>query len=130
MTKKKTPARRVLFVDDDPAIRQLYERFFVEPMFEFRAAVSGDEALDIECAWSPHVVLLDLLLPEIRGTQVAIVFKLHPATHKAVLIAFGGSVLEEDRAHWCASGFDDVIPKGQDPSVVVSRVQELLERRG
>ena len=120
--------RRVLLIDDDAQLRQLYPRFFAAPEYDTRVAADGGTALGIVAEWRPDVILLDLVM-KIRGTAVVPVLRLHPNSRDALFIAFSGAVTDADREQLRAAGFDDVIPKGQEAGVVVERVRQLLEQR-
>ena len=127
--RKKVRPRRVLLIDDDDQIRRLYERFFTLSGYEIRIASDADSALEISRHWKPDVVLLDLMMPDVRGTELIVVLKVQPANRKALFVAFSGSVMQEDLERMKSAGFDDVIPKGQEASVVVARVRDLLADR-
>ncbi len=54
---------RILIVDDEPAIRTLYEEEFEEEGYEARVAASGEEALAMLDGFAPDVVTLDIKMP-------------------------------------------------------------------
>ena len=60
--------RRVLFVEDEPALRISYERFF-RPRYVMAFASSGAEALARLAEESPDVVVLDMRLPDTAGVR-------------------------------------------------------------
>lgn len=61
--------RRVLFVEDEPALRISYERFF-RPRYVMAFASSGAEALARLAEESPDVVVLDMRLPDTDGVEL------------------------------------------------------------
>ena len=61
--------RRVLFIEDEPALRISYERFF-RPRFDMTFASSGAEALARLAEESPDVVVLDMRLPDTDGVDL------------------------------------------------------------
>ena len=61
--------RRVLFVEDEPALRISYERFF-RPRYVMAFASSGAEALARLAEESPDVVVLDMRLPDTDGVDL------------------------------------------------------------
>jgi DNA-binding response OmpR family regulator len=61
--------RRVLFVEDEPALRISYERFF-RPRYAMAFASSGAEALARLAEESPDVVVLDMRLPDTDGVEL------------------------------------------------------------
>lgn len=66
----ETPARRrVLFIEDEPALRISYERYF-RPRYAMTFASSGAEALDRLADAPPDVVVLDMRLPDTDGVEL------------------------------------------------------------
>jgi DNA-binding response OmpR family regulator len=61
---------RVLVVDDEPPVASVLEDFFFNEGYDVRVAHDGPAALAIFDAWHPHVVLLDLRMPGMSGTEV------------------------------------------------------------
>ena len=68
---KNYPAavRRVLFVEDEEALRRAYERYFAK-RYEMSFAGSGAEALQRFDAFSPDVLVLDMQLPDTDGLEI------------------------------------------------------------
>jgi two-component system OmpR family response regulator len=64
-----TPRRRVLFVEDEPVIRQSYQRFFAA-RYEAAFAGTGAEALRLAQAQTPDVAVLDMRLPDTDGIEL------------------------------------------------------------
>ncbi len=84
-------AKRVLVVEDDPAIRRLLADTLADEGHDVRQAMSGPEALDVLEVWLPDVILLDIALPGMDGR----VFRTHqtslapPASDVPVIIVTG-----------------------------------------
>jgi len=68
MTEQPTP-RRVLFIEDEPALRISYERYF-RPRYAMAFASSGAEALARLAEEPPDVVVLDMRLPDTDGVDL------------------------------------------------------------
>jgi signal transduction histidine kinase/CheY-like chemotaxis protein len=66
------PVKRILVVDDDPEVTQLFRRMLVthDPTLEITTAASGLEALQALCTGPVDLVLLDVILPDMDGWQV------------------------------------------------------------
>jgi two-component system cell cycle response regulator len=71
---------RVLVVDDVPVNRRLLEAKLAAEFFEVAMAASGAEALSVAARWSPDVVLLDVMMPEMDGFETCRALKADPAT--------------------------------------------------
>jgi CheY-like chemotaxis protein len=64
--------RRVLVVDDDDALREIYVDALGEAGYDVRAASDGSAALRVmESGWTPCVVFLDLRMPGMNGWELA-----------------------------------------------------------
>lgn len=63
------PRRRVLFIEDEPALRQSYERAF-SGRYDAAFAATGQEALRLLAVHRPQVVILDLRLPDTDGIEL------------------------------------------------------------
>jgi DNA-binding response OmpR family regulator len=63
------PRRRVLFIEDERLLRQSYERYF-RSRFELAFAATGTEALVLVREFRPHLIVLDLGLPDTDGLEV------------------------------------------------------------
>lgn len=61
---------KILLVDDDKSIRDLYDEGLVNTVFAKRFAGNGREALDIYHAWHPDAIVLDIIMPVIAGHAV------------------------------------------------------------
>jgi len=64
-----TPRRRVLFVEDEPALRFSYERYF-RNRYDVAFAATGAEALAQLAAVAPDVLILDMRLPDTDGVDL------------------------------------------------------------
>ena len=62
--------KRVLVVDDQPAIREMLTAFLAGRGYQVEAASDGEEALELMRAYRPDVVLLDMELPDRNGLDV------------------------------------------------------------
>ena len=97
------PVKRLLIVDDDPDIRELYTRMLsiIDPTLQSQTAASGAEALAMlrRCVQSgdaPDLVLLDILMPDMSGWQVLAEKNLDPTLRDIPVITVSG----EDQVSW------------------------------
>jgi CheY-like chemotaxis protein len=61
---------KILLVDDDKDIHDLYDEGLANTLFSKKFAVNGEEALKIYDVWHPDVIVLDLLMPLMAGYAV------------------------------------------------------------
>lgn len=62
--------KKILFIEDNQAILDLYEPKLREQGFEVSAALEGEKGLAIAAAEHPDVILLDVVMPDMDGMQV------------------------------------------------------------
>ena len=80
-------AKIVLIVDDNVDLRRAIATFLQYYGYETLEAASGHEAIETAIAKRPDVVLLDLNLPDIEGTDAAQAIRKHPRTAHVTIIA-------------------------------------------
>lgn len=99
-------SKRVLIVDDDPAIRNLVQAILEDLGYEVTAAEDGERALELlekEPAPAPFVFfVLDVVMPGMNGLDLLTRLKLQPKTQSIPVIMLTG----EDKAEDILSGYN------------------------
>ncbi len=113
---------RILVVDDDPSVRAILIRSLEKANFQVRASSDGAEAQAVALDWRPHLVLLDVMLPEQSGFEVCQWFKVRPETAGVPVIFVTAATDMEQRLGGFAAGACDYIVKPFTPQEVVARV--------
>ncbi len=117
---------KVLVVDDDPHIRHILRFALERDGFAVAEAADGAAALAAVADQAPDILLLDVTMPEIDGTEVC--RRLRRASDLPVI--FLSSRDEEvDRILGLELGGDDYVTKPFSPREVVARVRAVLRRR-
>jgi len=127
MSTDTTP--RVLVVDDEPDILKLVVVNLERAGFEVRSAENGETALATANSWQPHVVVLDLMLPDIPGVEVCRQLRKDGAENLAILMLTARGD-EYDRVLGFEVGTDDYVTKPFSPRELVHRVRALVRRSG
>ena len=117
---------RILLVDDDQAIRELLRAYMDRDGYDVLEAADGITAL--EKAPRCDLVVLDLMLPEVDGWEVAHVLKRDRPELPILMLSARGT--EEERVHGLELGADDYVVKPFSPREVSARVKALLRRAG
>jgi DNA-binding response OmpR family regulator len=117
--------RTVLVVDDEPEITEVVRRYLEQDGYRVVSAADGRAALAMFHQEKPHLVLLDLMLPEIDGWEVARQIRAAGTAPIIMLTARGDEV---DRLLGLGLGADDYITKPFSPREVVARVRAVLRR--
>jgi PAS domain S-box-containing protein len=103
--------RRVLVIEDDPAVAEGLEAALAINQHVVEIARSGQEALERARRFKPDVVLCDIGLPGMDGYAVARAFRADGDLRSAVLVALTGYAQAEDIARARAAGFDRHLAK-------------------
>lgn len=121
---------RVLIVDDDPALREVVRIALVRAGFETAEAADGAAALARAAADAPDLIVLDVMLPELDGTDVCRTLRRRStAAGGQVPILFLSSRDDEvDRIVGLEIGGDDYMAKPFSPRELVARIRALLRR--
>ncbi|MGC9357155.1 MAG: response regulator transcription factor [Anaerolineae bacterium] len=122
------PNKRVLVVDDEAFIRVLLSQTLEEledQGVELLEAADGREALEVALEEHPHLVFLDVMMPELSGYEVCRQIKAtHPEVYVILLTAKGQAVDKEEGA---AAGADEYVTKPFDPDYILERAAAILE---
>ena len=114
--------RRILVVDDEPQITRVLRTTLSSQNYDIRVANDGETALERLDSFKPHVVLLDISLPGLKGDEVARIIRQRQPERDVLLVAVTGWGRQEDRARSLQSGFDYHLVK----PVEVQTLQSLL----
>jgi CheY-like chemotaxis protein len=117
--------RKVAVVEDNPDNRLLV-RVILEPVYEVVEYETGLAALDDLAKQKPDLVLLDVSLPEMDGTEVLARIRAEPALRALPVIALTAHAMTGDREKYLAAGFDDYVTK---PIVDETLLLGAIERK-
>ena len=119
--------RRVLVVDDDPGIVDLFvEVFGSDSRLEVRSASTGYDAGVISAAFKPDLMILDYMLPDVNGNKVCETVRQNEALRDMKIIIVSGVVNRDEIDGLLAAGADEYIKKPFDLDVLTGRVESLL----
>ncbi|HEY8147013.1 MAG TPA: response regulator [Kofleriaceae bacterium] len=121
-------AKRVLIVDDETDVARLLSFNLADAGFEAEVARSGEGALAMAAEFRPHVVVLDLMLPDLSGYEVCRRLREDPALAEVAVLMLTARGDEADRIVGLESGADDYVVKPFSVREVVLRVQALAKR--
>jgi len=125
----ETGPKRILVVDDEPAIRLLAQRALQHHGFEVDAAGDGEEALRSVRARPPDLLLLDAMLPRLHGFEVARRVRSDPATRHVPIVIMtavyrGWRFAQDARENY---GAEDYVEKPFRTDDLVRRIELVLE---
>jgi len=121
---------RVLLVDDDLLLLQMYEQRLVNNQYEVITATNGEACLRLLEEYTPQVIVLDLGMPGLDGFGVLRRLKERPIWRTIPVLVFSARGAPEDIDTALELGAADYIVKTQStPSDLVDRVETLLAKQ-
>ena len=120
--------QKILIVEDDNDINSLLRRILTGAGYQVVQAYSGTEALLQYQSASPDLVLLDLMLPGLSGSQVLGKLRGEMSSDVPIIILSAKDGLS-DKVALLDIGADDYIVKPFEPDEVVARIRAALRRR-
>lgn len=117
---------KLLLVDDEEAITENLAPFLERSGFEVRAVGDGQSALREVEAFSPDLIILDVLMPQLDGREVLRRLRRDDNWTPVILLTQVGEAVE--RAMALEEGADDYLNKPFDPHELVARVRAVLRR--
>ena len=129
MTEEQTgEAVRVLVVDDEPNIVDVISMALRYEGFEVAAAVTGADAIATVSTFRPHLMLLDIMLPDMEGFDVA--RRLADEGHGVPIVFLTARDATEDKVRGLTMGGDDYVTKPFSLEELVARIRTILRRAG
>jgi|SRR5215470_1302947 len=123
---KREPIR-VLVADDNASMRKIIRSFLEElPHVEICAvAKNGTEAVDAARAFEPDLLILDVVMPELSGLEVASVVKKTLPRSKVILFTMYGDTVGKALAK--SAGVDIVLAKTRGLSALSEKINSVIE---
>jgi len=118
----------ILLVDDFPDALEMYEEYLQFKGYRVVTATDGPSAIAIATSQRPALILMDLQMGGMTGTQAMQVLRADVGFDAVPIIAFTAHALEEQRVAALNAGFDEVLSKPCLPDVLASVVDRLLAR--
>lgn len=125
MKKKHT---RILLVDDEPDILEILEYNLTSEGYQVEKAKNGNEALEKANEWQPHLVLLDVMMPELDGIETCEQLRKNPKHQELVIVFLTARSEDYSQVAGLEAGADDYITKPIKPKVLMSKIKAILRR--
>ena len=121
-------ANRILVVDDEPNIVDVISMALRYQGFDVASAGTGHEAIQQVDAFKPHLMVLDVMLPDMEGFDVA--DRLGAQRAGVPIIFLTARDATPDKVRGLTSGGDDYVTKPFSLEELVARIQAILRRTG
>lgn len=123
-----TDRRNILVVEDERDLAELLVYNLNRAGYAVTVASTGRQGLEAVSVRTPDLILLDIMLPELSGTEVAGRIRANPATSQVPIIMLTAKSSEVDQVVGLAVGADDYVPKPFSMKVLLARVEAVLRR--
>jgi CheY-like chemotaxis protein len=123
-----TVGRRVLVVDDESSMRMVCRFNLLAAGMEVREAANGREALALIREELPDLVLLDVMMPELDGWEVARELQRDPHTRDLPIIFLTARAEPSDRQRAAELGAVGYVAKPFDPIELPATIERILEQ--
>ena len=116
----------ILLVDDEPSIVQLARMYLERENFKVESAGDGEAALEAVRRLTPHLVVLDVMLPKLDGLEVC--RRLRAENNPVAIIMLTARDEDIDKILGLELGADDYLTKPFNPRELVARIKAILRR--
>lgn len=118
---------RVLYVDDEPDIREIaLLALSLDPGLESRSAANGIEALAMMAEWLPDIVLLDVMMPMLDGPSTLVRLRESPRTMTVPVVFITARAQSQEIQGFATLDARGVIAKPFDPMTLAQQVRAFL----
>jgi len=122
-------AERLLIVDDDLDTLRLIGLMLERQGYEIIAASNGKQALDLAKSELPDLIILDVMMPDLDGYEVARRLRADEDTLKIPIIMFTAKSQMDDRVTGIEAGADAYLTKPTQPRELFAHIKAMLARR-
>lgn len=123
---RKEPSLRVLVVDDYPLAAEALSTYLSSEGIDSRAVFGGLQAVATSKTWLPHVIVMDISMPDYTGFDAARALRCDCLTSGIVIIAFSALDEVEVRRHLSDSEFDAYCQKGLPPTRLLALIRQFV----
>jgi two-component system, OmpR family, response regulator len=128
MTDIAADSHRILVVDDEPNIADVVSMALRFQGFDVETAGTGTEAISAVTSFRPHLIVLDIMLPDMEGFDVA--QRLGAQRARVPIIFLTARDATDDKIRGLTLGGDDYVTKPFSLEELVARIRSILRRSG
>ncbi len=124
----KTEEFVILLVDDEPDILEFLGYNLRKEGYTVHTAENGKQAIEKASRLLPHLIILDVMMPEMDGMETCSEIKKNPNLQNTLVIFLTARGEDYSQIAGFEAGADDYITKPIKPKIILSRVKALLRR--
>ncbi len=119
---------KILLVDDEPDILEIVGYNLTNEGYQVITAENGKEGVKMANKHQPHLIILDVMMPEMDGIEACEQIRKNPALSDTIIAFLTARGEDYSQMAGYDAGADDYITKPIKPKVLVSKVKALLRR--
>ncbi|SDX64342.1 two-component system, OmpR family, alkaline phosphatase synthesis response regulator PhoP [Lutibacter oricola] len=119
---------KILLVDDEPDILEIVGYNLKNEGYQVFTASNGIEAVEAAIKYKPHLIILDIMMPEMDGIEACEKIRATKSLENVLITFFTARGEDYSQVAGFNVGADDYITKPIKPKVLVSKVKALLRR--
>jgi DNA-binding response OmpR family regulator len=117
--------KTIVVIDDEPSVQDVVRAYLEKDGFRVHVAGTGREGLILAERTRPALIVLDLMLPDVRGEEICADIR---SRSDVPILMLTAKASEEERVAGLVSGADDYLVKPFSPRELVARVHAVLRR--
>jgi CheY-like chemotaxis protein len=117
---------RVLIVDDNLNGAEALAAYLSLGIAECRIALGGAQAIEMGAAWLPHIIVMDISMPDVNGLEATLALRQDLRTGGIIILAFTALDESEVLRHLTHMTFDGYCQKGQSPAALIALIEHFI----
>jgi CheY-like chemotaxis protein len=118
--------KKILIVDDDEVFLKMLKKTLSSSGYNVAKATNGKEAIEIVKNWCPHLIILDIMMPEMDGGETALALEKDPTTKNIPIIFMTSLLKKEDEDKLSYSQKRSYMAKPYDKDELLAEIAKRL----
>jgi two-component system alkaline phosphatase synthesis response regulator PhoP len=119
---------RILLVDDESDVLEFLSYNLKKEGYDIHTANNGKDAIELAREINPHLIILDVMMPQMDGIETCYEIKQIKSLQSAIIVFLTARGEDYSQIAGFEAGADDYITKPVKPKVMISRIKALLRR--
>jgi two-component system, OmpR family, alkaline phosphatase synthesis response regulator PhoP len=119
---------KILLVDDEPDILEFVSYNIKKEEYQVYTADNGLAAIELARELQPHLIILDVMMPEMDGMETCKELKQIPSLNNTIIIFLTARSEDYSQIAGFEAGADDYVTKPIKPGLLISKIKALLRR--
>lgn len=119
---------RILLVDDDPDVIEIIRFNLVQEGYSILTARDGKKALEEANREDPHLIIMDVMMPNMDGIEACELFRKDPRFKETIIMFLTARGEDYSQVAAFDAGADDYVTKPVKPKILISKVKAILRR--